>query len=92
MEGAESLFHARANSRVTTRRPAADRLRACVRLHKASTRLESTHIAKARYSTRLASSALPSVTSSANSRSPPTGRPLARRVTLMPKGLIRRAR
>ena len=42
--------------------------------------------------TRLASNARPSVTSSANSKSPPTGRPLARRVTLMSKGLIRRAR
>ena len=36
--------------------------------------------------------ALPRVTSSANSRSPPTGKPLARRETVTPSGLIRRAR
>ena len=44
------------------------------------------------YSGRLASNARPSVTSSANSRSPPTGSPLAGRVTVMPSGLMRRAR
>lgn len=44
------------------------------------------------YSGWRASRARPSVTSSANSKSPPTGRPLASRVTVMPKGLISRAR
>ena len=41
---------------------------------------------------RRASMARPRVTSSANSKSPPTGRPLARRVTEMPSGLIKRAK
>ena len=44
------------------------------------------------YISRRASSARPSVTSSAYSRSPPTGSPLAIRVTLMPSGLMSRAR
>lgn len=45
-----------------------------------------------RYRGRRASRARPRVTSSANSKSPPTGRPLASRVTVMPSGLMRRAR
>ena len=44
------------------------------------------------HSVRLLSMARPRVTSSANSRSPPTGSPLARRVTFTPRGFIRRAR
>ena len=43
-------------------------------------------------SSRRVSIARPSVTSSANSRSPPTGRPLASRETLTPSGLINRAK
>ena len=92
MEGAESLFLCQnAAIRRNTRAP---------QLFGCGARFvvmdfgaaENAHRAEACYSTRLASSARPSVTSSANSRSPPTGRPLARRVTLMSKGLIRRAR
>ena len=45
-----------------------------------------------RYSARRASMARPKVSSSAYSRSPPTGRPLARRVTVTPSGLMVRAR
>lgn len=45
-----------------------------------------------RYSARRASMARPRVSSSAYSRSPPTGSPLARRVTVMPSGLMVRAR
>ena len=44
------------------------------------------------YSVRRASIARPSVSSSAYSRSPPTGRPLARRLTSMPRGLMVRAK
>lgn len=44
------------------------------------------------YSSRRDSIARPSVTSSAYSSSPPTGRPLARRVTLIPSGLMMRER
>ena len=44
------------------------------------------------YSGRLASRARPRVTSSANSKSPPTGKPLAGRVTRTPSGLMSRAR
>lgn len=44
------------------------------------------------YNARRASIARPSVSSSAYSRSPPTGRPLARRVTSIPRGLMVRAR
>ena len=44
------------------------------------------------YSARRASMARPKVSSSAYSRSPPTGSPLARRVTVMPSGLMVRAR
>lgn len=44
------------------------------------------------HSSRRDSMARPSVTSSAYSSSPPTGRPLAKRVTRMPSGLMMRAR
>ena len=92
MEGAESLFHAQsATIRQNTRAPQPFVCGARFVPTYLET-LENARTERVRYSTRLASSALPSVTSSANSRSPPTGRPLARRVTLMPKGLIRRAR
>ena len=44
------------------------------------------------YSGNRPSRARPKVTSSANSKSPPTGSPLAGRVTFTPKGLMSRAR
>ena len=44
------------------------------------------------YSVRRASIARPRVSSSAYSRSPPTGRPLANRLTVTPSGLMVRAR
>ena len=58
----------------------------------AATEFPQEDLAPAPYISRRASSARPSVTSSAYSKSPPTGSPDAIRVTFTPSGLMSRAR